>query len=45
MRIVFALAEKKSPTGKRTARTDSALIHDRLRAARDDYKERYGEKS
>ena len=37
--------QKKSPSGKRTARTDIALIHDRLRLAKNDYEERYGEKS
>jgi phage-related protein len=37
--------QKKSPSGKRTARTDIALIHDRLRLAQDDYKERYGKES
>ena len=37
--------QKKSPSGKRTARTDVALIHDRLRLAKNDYEERYGEKS
>jgi phage-related protein len=35
--------QKKSPTGKRTARTDIELIHDRLRVAKDDYEDRYGE--
>lgn len=33
---------KKSPSGIRTARPDVRLIEDRLKAARDDYEERYG---
>ena len=37
--------QKKSPSGKRTARSDIALIRDRLRLAKNDYEERYGEES
>jgi len=34
--------QKKSPTGRRTARTDAELIAQRLRAAQQDYETRYG---
>ena len=34
--------QKKSPSGVRTARRDIDLIAERLRAAREDYEERYG---
>ena len=34
--------QKKSPSGIRTAKTDIDLIHERLRAARNDYEVRYG---
>lgn len=37
--------QKKSPTGKRTARTDIAVIHDRLRLAKEDYEVRYGKEN
>lgn len=33
--------QKKSPTGVRTSKSDVALIHDRLRTARQDYEVRY----
>ena len=35
--------QKKSPSGRRTASVDVALIHRRLKAARKDYEERYGQ--
>lgn len=35
--------QKKSPSGVRTARTDIVLIEERLKAASEDYEERYGE--
>jgi phage-related protein len=34
--------QKKSPKGIRTARTDVALIAQRLKIAQEDYKTRYG---
>ncbi len=34
--------QKKSPSGRRTARTDVELVRRRLRAAKDDYEARYG---
>lgn len=34
--------QKKSPSGIRTAKTDTKLIHDRLKIARKDYEVRYG---
>ena len=34
--------QKKSPRGIGTRRSDSALIHDRLKVAQRDYEERYG---
>ena len=34
--------QKKSPHGRKTARTDVDLIRDRLNAAREDYRQRYG---
>ncbi|MGH8738181.1 MAG: type II toxin-antitoxin system RelE/ParE family toxin [Burkholderiales bacterium] len=34
--------QKKSPSGIRTARQDVRLIEERLKAAREDYEERYG---
>jgi phage-related protein len=34
--------QKKSPRGKKTAKTDVALIGERLKSARIDYEERYG---
>lgn len=37
--------QKKSPSGVRTARTDVDLIKDRLRSAKNDYEERYGEET
>jgi phage-related protein len=42
--IVYVLHafQKKSPRGKRTARTDIELIVQRLRMARQDYEVRYG---
>ena len=36
--------QKKSPSGNRTARVDQNRIHDRLRAATEDYEVRYGRK-
>ena len=35
--------QKKSPSGRRTAKADIALIHRRLKAAREDYEVRYGQ--
>jgi phage-related protein len=35
--------QKKSPTGAKTAKTDVALVRRRLKDARVDYEERYGE--
>lgn len=42
--VVYVLHafQKKSPRGKRTARTDIELIAQRLKAARQDYEARYG---
>lgn len=37
--------QKKSPSGIRTARTDVRLIEERLKAARRDYEERYGQET
>lgn len=37
--------QKKSPSGVRTARTDIDLIEKRLKAAREDYQERYGKET
>lgn len=37
--------QKKSPSGVRTARTDIDLIEERLRSAKEDYKERYGKET
>ena len=37
--------QKKSPSGVRTARTDIELIEERLKSAREDYKERYGKET
>lgn len=34
--------QKKSPSGIRTAKSDIELIHERLKAARNDYEVRYG---
>ena len=34
--------QKKSPRGKKTAKTDVDLIGERLKSARIDYEERYG---
>ena len=36
--------QKKSPSGIRTARNDQQRIHDRLKAAKQDYEVRYGRK-
>ena len=36
------VSQKKSPSRIRTARHDVRLIESRLKAARDDYEERYG---
>lgn len=36
--------QKKSPTGRKTAHTDVELIARRLKAATEDYKDRYGER-
>lgn len=35
--------QKKSPSGRRTASADIALIHRRWKAAREDYEVRYGQ--
>ncbi len=35
--------QKKSPSGRRTANADIALIHRRLKAAREDHEVRYGQ--
>lgn len=42
--VVYVLHafQKKSPRGRKTARTDIVLIARRLRAARQDYEARYG---
>jgi phage-related protein len=42
--VVYVLHafQKKSPRGRKTARTDSDLIARRLRIAREDYEARYG---
>jgi phage-related protein len=37
--------QKKSPSGIRTPQTDVALVRRRLKAAREDYEVRYGEKA
>ena len=37
--------QKKSPSGVRTARSDIDLIEQRLRLAKKDYEERYGEET
>ena len=37
--------QKKSPGGRRTASTDVALIHRRLKAAREDYEVRHGQEA
>ena len=37
--------QKKSPRGRKTARTDVELIRDRLNAAREDYRQRYGKEA
>jgi hypothetical protein len=37
--------QKKSPSGRRMARTDVETIHRRLAAAREDYEVRYGKKT
>jgi phage-related protein len=44
-RAVYVLHafQKKSSTGIKTARRDVELIHQRLKSAESDYKERYGE--
>lgn len=46
-KAVYALHcfQKKSPSGTRTAGTDVEVIRRRLRAAREDYEVRYGEKA
>ena len=43
-RVVYVLHafQKKSPSGKRTARTDIELISRRLKTARQDYEDGYG---
>jgi hypothetical protein len=40
-----ALLQKKSPSGIRTAKTDVALVEQRLKAAQADYEVRYGKAS
>ena len=42
--VVYVLHafQKKSPRGRKTARTDTDLIARRLRIARQDYEARYG---
>ena len=37
--------QKKSPRGRKTARTDVELIRDRLNAAREDCRQRYGKEA
>jgi phage-related protein len=37
--------QKKSPSGISTARSDTELIHERLKAAQVDYEARYGKKA
>ena len=37
--------QKKSPRGRKTARTDVDLIRDRLNAAREDHRQRYGKEA
>ena len=37
--------QKKSPRGKKTAKTDVELIGERLQAARKDYRQRYGKEA
>jgi phage-related protein len=37
--------QKKSPRGKKTAKTDVDLIRERLKVAREDYKERHGKEA
>jgi phage-related protein len=37
--------QKKSPSGISTARSDTGLIHERLKAAQVDYEVRYGKKA
>lgn len=39
---VLHVFQKKSPSGSRTAQRDVWLIRERLKAAREDYEERYG---
>ena len=39
---VLHVFQKKSPSGRRTSRTDIALIAQRLRVAQQDYEARYG---
>ncbi len=45
--VVYVLHafQKKSPTGRRTARTDIALLGQRLRVAQQDYEARYGKRA
>jgi len=42
---VLHVFQKKSPAGIRTARPDIQLIEARLKDAKKDYEERYGEKA
>lgn len=42
---VLHVFQKKSPSGIRTALADARLIGERLKAARRDYEERYGEEA
>src|ERR1700730_11888039 len=37
--------QKKSPRGKKTAKTDVELIRERLKAAREDHKQRHGKEA
>lgn len=37
--------QKKSPSGISTAKSDTRLIHERLKAAQGDYEVRYGKKA
>jgi phage-related protein len=37
--------QKKSPRGKKTAKTDVDLIRERLKAAREDHKQRHGKEA
>ena len=42
---VLHCSQKKSPSGISTAKSDTVLIHERLKAAQVDYEVRYGKKA